>query len=180
MKTIKSMFKAMFVAGLLAFSISSAEAKFTLTFVVNALTATNIFSNFQNPVLVSQASVASATSSQGIVTLYDTTTNVPSTTGYPLWSYQVPAYTNIISYVTNYYVFYTNFYGTTQYSYTNKALIDVTNSVPLSTNYFNSPLFLSAPTNTTVTFTSISAVFNYGIWATNSGTGPATITLTYQ
>lgn len=166
----------------LAFGFTLHAAQ-TVTFVINAGTSTNLYPSFNNPVKVTQAAIASAASSQGNATIYDAPTNFPIWAfwaGQPQWTYTNNAYTNIISYVTNYYVGYTDYYGNARYSYTNKALIDVTNSVGPTTNYYNSPLYLSAGTNNVVTYVNLNAVFMNGIWATNSGTGPATITLTLQ
>jgi hypothetical protein len=174
--------KKLLLICLIAASLS-AQAAQTFTFVINAGTSTNLFPSFNNPVKVTQAAISSGASSQGNATIYDAPTNTPIwawQAGVPLWAYTNAQFTNVISYATNYYVYYTNFYGVTGYSYTNKALIDVTNLVAQSTNYYNAWLYLAAGTNNTVTYVNLSAVYANGIWATNSGTGPATVTLTIQ
>lgn len=180
---MKRLIKKLYViAVLLAFSVELTKAAFTFTFTVQAGTATNIFPSFLNPIKVSQVSLASGASSQAIVQFYDTTTNFPANfqSGVPLWSYTNAPYTNITSYVTNYFTTYTNYYGVVQNSYTNKSLIDVTNSVNTTTNAFPSPLFISAATNATVNYVNLSAIFNSGVWVTNSGTGAGTLVITYQ
>lgn len=176
----KTLIKLSLIAGLAILPALSSKALFTFSLTINAGTSTNLFPAFNNPIKVVSATIASGSTSQGTVAIYDTATNTVQQTGVPLWTYTNAPYTNITFYMTNYFVQYNNFYGVASSSPTNIAMIDITNSVPVLTNYWPLPLTLQAGTNNTVNYVGIAALYNHGMWGTNYGTGPATITITYQ
>jgi hypothetical protein len=96
-----------------------------------------------------------------------------------LWYTNTP-YTNIISFVTNYSVWYTNYFGATNTSMTTNVLVDVTNAV---TGYYSNlyPVRIqgSVPTNATSLAFNGSYWFMNGVWVTNLTATPITLTITY-
>lgn len=94
--------------------------------------------------------------------------------------YTNSAYSNILSYATNYVNTYTNYYGVTNIT-TNLNLVDITNSVAATTNTFPLRISASIPSNSVATiFSGVNYYFTSGAWATNSGSGAVTLTVTYQ
>lgn len=100
--------------------------------------------------------------------------------------YTLGAYSNIVTSVGLYTNIYTNYFGNlTTNSYT--AQTSSTNSVAASTNSYNGILTAQVTANTTLTIGN-AATFPYGstyyfyqgVAVTNSGTGSAVVTLTYQ
>lgn len=89
----------------------------------------------------------------------------------------IPAYSNILSYATNYITIYTNFYGATN-SFTNIALVDYTNSVATVTQSYIQRYNYTVPTNSSLKLDG-SSFFIQGVGITNSGTGSANITMFY-
>lgn len=90
------------------------------------------------------------------------------------------AYSNILSYATNYVTTWTNYYGKVN-SDTNIDLVDITNAVAASTNYYPVRIIGSVPTNNaTAVLSGVNYYFVSGLWVTNSGPGAATFTITYQ
>jgi hypothetical protein len=174
MKFIKS-FAVVAVLGLCAFE---AHAAFSVSQVVlPGNNMTNILSpSINSPIRVLQITATSVTSANVSAMLVDTPTNS--------LTFTTPAYTNTISYATNYISSYTNFYGV-GVSLTNLNLIDVTNNlVPASTNFYSNRISISAMANSSTIIggsgpNGLNYFFNYGIWATNTGTVPITITVTY-
>jgi hypothetical protein len=159
------------IAGMLTVAtISSSAVTISSTLAIG--TMTNLLSVYNGSAKVIQIAVTASTSTNAAVMLYDCPSNI--------LTYINPAYTNTISYGTNYISSWTNFYGVVQ-SWTNTALYDVTNNLVLSTT--NSyPARLSAATlaNTTTYYNNQNYYFNQGVWATNTGPGVVTVTLTYQ
>lgn len=94
-------------------------------------------------------------------------------------TYTNPAYVVYSSYQTNYITTYTNYYGVTN-SFTNVAMVDyyVTNSAV--TNAYPIRFTATAITNTTSIFDGVNYYFQNGLWVTNTGNGPLTLTITYQ
>jgi hypothetical protein len=91
-----------------------------------------------------------------------------------------PAYIQVTSYATNYYQVWTNYYNVVNYSITNVALIDVTNTVAASTNLQGAVFNLTVGTNSTATFI-LSKQFYRGITFTNIGTAKTpTVSFTYS
>lgn len=95
--------------------------------------------------------------------------------------YTNAAYSNTLSYATNYVITYTNYYGRTN-NLTNLVLVDVTNNLVAATtnNYPQRLIFALAGSNTSVRFDQVNYYFVEGLWVTNSGPGAVTLTITYQ
>jgi hypothetical protein len=91
------------------------------------------------------------------------------------------AYSNTLSYATNYVITYTNYYGRTN-NLTNIMLVDLTNNlVAATTNFFPQRVILSIPSNVaSVKYDQVNYYFNEGLWVTNSGPGAVSVTITYQ
>ena len=156
-----------------AFGASAFAGSTTVTVVPGGFT--NLLTLFPGFAYVQQVSVTASTATNVSVLILDTPTNS--------LTYVVPAYTNYVKYATNYFTYYTNYYGATTYSYTNFALLTLTNSTPQATNNYPVRISAAALANTTVTYGSVAGLsyfFDYGIWATNTGSGNATITILYQ
>lgn len=123
---------------------------------------------------VSQFILTATTATNANVLIYDTYTNR---------TFQiVQPYTNTISYATNQISIVTNYFNVIQ-NYTNLVLLDITNNaVPLGTNNFNPTVGGNAPANTSIVLGSpfVNYWFHQGIWVTNTGSGAASVTLTYQ
>lgn len=154
---------------LCTFSVKAATTSFSVT----SGAVSNISLLLGTGAKVSQVVLTSSSTTTGKAVLYDTTniglTNV------------VGAYSTITSYATNYITTWTNYYGYTN-SVTNISLIDVTNSVAATTNALTAILTLTAPTNSTVTYSSLGVLFQNGVTisnATSPGAGTITGTITY-
>lgn len=142
----------------------------TVTTTVNPNGFVNLLTAFPGSTYIKQVTISANTTNAAVLIL-DTPTNA--------LTYVNPAYTNTISYATNYITSWTNFYGVAQ-STTNIALIDVTNNVVASvTNSYPIRLSVSALASTTVPYNNVNTYFNRGIWATNSSSGVATVIITY-
>lgn len=130
-----------------------------------------VVSGLSGTLKVTQVSLQSPANNTSSVIVYDTTTN--------LIHFATPAYSVASSYATNLITTYTNFFGATVLE-TNLVLVDITTAMP--TNVWTAPTVfnLSAATNGNVNYTALSSYFYRGIWATNSGSGNATVTVTYQ
>jgi hypothetical protein len=90
------------------------------------------------------------------------------------------AYTNTISYATNYVNLWTNSYGVVNGT-TNLALIDNTNNVvPASTNLYPSRVGVGCLGGSVAVFQGVNYYFENGIWFTNTGSGTEQITIIYQ
>lgn len=139
--------------------------------IVPANTMTNFILLSGNPTKVLSVSAATFSTNSANIFIYDTPTNQ--------FLYTNAAYTNILSYATNWINTWTNYYGRTN-SVTNIALIDVTNTVTGTTNSYNLEFAASIGTNATVTANNVNAVFTYGVWVTNQSVGASTVTITYQ
>jgi hypothetical protein len=160
--------KKLFISALLGVSVITASAN-SVTTVLNPGVFTNLLSGFNQSVLVKQV-VISANSTNAAAQLIDSPTNT--------LTYVNAAYTNTISYATNYVSSWTNYYGVTQ-SYTNLQLVDVSNPVAASTNSYPVRMGVACLAGSTATYGNVNYYFNRGIWATNTSTGIATITIVY-
>ena len=153
--------------GALALSLVGLTSKAAqLTAYVNPGTYTNVLSLLPNngSLTVKAISVTAPAAGSPVLTFIDSPTNQ--------LTYTNSAYTNRISYATNYITSWTNFYGVAQ-STTNIALVTTTNAVSASTNLWPVRFVTAVPTNTTVVFTGVNYYFESGMWVTNSGTGAA-------
>lgn len=156
------------LSGLLSQSMFAASA--TLTIGANVMTNFSLLS-LSVPVKVTSVQVNTQSTNAAVVYFIDTFTNQTL--------YTNAAYTNIISYATNYINTWTNYYGVTN-SVTNKALIDVTNSVIATTNLWPVRYSASVGTNTTVLTDQLNAQFFTGLWITNQSAGSVNVTVTFQ
>lgn len=160
----------------LILSLLLAVSCFQLTAATTSLTIasgvmTNIPLILQGNVKLTQIALASTGTNVVSVQFIDTYTNA--------LSYTNAGYTNILSYATNYISTWTNYYGATN-SWTNISLVDITNNVAGTTNLFPVRIIMATPTNTTTRIDSVPYFFTSGVWVTNTGTGNANLTVTYQ
>jgi hypothetical protein len=124
---------------------------------------------------VTQVIVSASATNVANLKFVDTLTNSLTVTN--------AAYTNILTYATNVTQIYTNYYGVIQTNILTNQLVDVTNTVAAATNNCNIPLSYNVATNATVTTSSAGYYFVNGLWITNAaapGSGPATVSITYQ
>lgn len=161
--------KNILISLVLGVSIITASA-LSVTTVVQPNTMTNLLTGFNQPFKLTQVIITANTNNASVL-MVDSITNA--------LTYTNAAYTNILSYATNYIATWTNFYGTTN-STTNIALIDITNSVAATTNSYPVRLGIAAVANASAKFDQVNYYFNNGIWATNTSSGIATITITGQ
>lgn len=105
------------------------------------------------------------------VAVYDSPTNN--------FTYTNASYSILYTYVTNAITLYTNYWGATN-SFTNAALVSVTNTVAASTNNYTAKFVAGAPTNASALYNQGTYTFNNGVWATNTGPSTITITVTYE
>lgn len=120
---------------------------------------------------ITQIIVTATTTNNAYVTLVDTPTNS--------LVYTNPSYVTWGSYQTNYITTYTNYYGVTN-AFTNIAMVDYYITNAASTNPYPVRVTASALTNTSSIFDGVNYYFVNGVWATNTGVGAATVTITYQ
>lgn len=137
-------------------------------------TLTNVLTFSQNGSVRVTQIIVNALSTTNVSGMFiDTYTN---------WlAYTNAAYTNTISYATNYVNLWTNFYGVVNGT-TNLALIDNTNNVvPASTNLFPSRVGVGCLGGSVAVFSGVNYYFENGIWFTNTSvSGTAQITVIYQ
>ena len=137
--------------------------------------ASGVMTNFpiqSGSVKITQILMSSATTNYSTsIQFVDTYTN---------WLvYTNAAYSNILSYATNYTLNWTNYYGAVN-SWTNLTLVDLTNSVAGTTNNFPTRILTSIGTNSSLKFDNVNYYFQNGLWITNSGPGAVSFTITYQ
>ncbi len=167
-KNMKKLIISVVVAA--AIGLGSIHAA-TVTTVLLTGQFTNLLTGFPGSTYIKSYTISAATNS-ATVYVYDTPTNK--------FAYTNGAYTyRQISVTNNYITSWTNYYGVAQ-SYTNIALFS-TNLVTsaATTNSYPIRAVLGAASGTTVQYPNQQQVYNYGIWATNAGSGIATITITY-
>jgi hypothetical protein len=167
MKNIKNLFFSLLVT----LGIVSSVQGFTLSQTFTANQFTNFTSMLPGPVKVTQIILVSSSTNNSSVQFWDTPTNTQVFTN--------SAYTNLISYATNYVSTWTNYYGATN-SVTNISLIDATNTVAATTNNYPLRISLAAGTNASIRADNVNYYFTSGVWVSNVSTNPATITITFQ
>jgi len=160
--------KFIIALSIIGLAISLQAASVTVTVLPS--TATNVLGNLFGGYAKITSVTLVANPTNTAVVLYDAPTNN--------WSYTTPAYTNTISYATNYVNSYTNYYGVTTLI-TNLALVDVANTVAASTNTYPARVGVSALASTTTTINPTAYVFENGVWATNNSSGIATLTVSF-
>jgi len=141
-----------------------------------------VFTNFPNlaptlfPLRVTQVLIANQTTNAQTLWLYDINTNILTNV--------VAAYTNTVSYLTNYSFIVTNYYGNITTN-TNYVLFDNTNNaVAAVTNTILPKVIITCPASSSfVSPAGVSYWFYSGLWITNTGSAqgtPIAVTLTYQ
>lgn len=151
-----------------AIKVSAATATLTIT---NG-TMTNLVTLINGSLKVTQFVLTSAGTNYGTVSVYDTYTN--------RFFYTNSAYSNILTYATNYVSVWTNYYGVTNTVTNGGSLIDVTNSVAGTTNTFPIRMVVSVGTNATTTVNNPGIIFNDGMWITNGSGSILSLVITYQ
>lgn len=159
-----------FIVSLLLGVGIAANAALSTTVVVQPNTYTNLLSLNSGSAIVTFASVTANTTNASVIFV-----DAPTNTLF----YTNAAYIGVTSYATNYIQSWTNYYGVVNY-WTNMTLLDVTNTVAASTNFYNRPITASALASTTTTLNPLAANFEYGIWVTNNSSGIATVTIQYR
>lgn len=126
----------------------------------------------QGSLKVTQVILTASTATNTTVQLWDTYTNQTLFTN--------TAYSNILTYVTNYVSTWTNYYGVTNKVTNTASLVDITNLVAGTTNSFNQAMVLSAVASTSIRVDAVNYYFQNGLWITNTSSGNAVVTITYQ
>lgn len=126
----------------------------------------------QGSLKVTQVILTASTATNTTVQLWDTYTNQTLFTN--------AAYSNILTYVTNYVSTWTNYYGVTNKVTNTASLVDITNLVAGTTNSFNQAMVLSAVASTSIRVDAANYYFQNGLWITNTSSGNAVVTITYQ
>lgn len=161
--------KKLFVASLLIAAVISVNAASTSTTVATT-TCSNLVTLIRGPGTISSITFQSPSASVGSAQLYDSSTTA--------LTYTNAAYTTVSAYATNLVSLWTNYYGRTNYV-TNIVLMQLTNTVAASTNYFPLLLTMSAGTNTAVTYSGLNMNFQSGLAVTNTGAGTIQVTVGY-
>ena len=164
--------KKILISALMGISLIASATSVSTTIVpggvFNLVSASPNFGSF----LVRQVAITATTATNALVALLD----APSTNTL----YVNPAYTNRLSYGTNWNIAWTNFYGVVQTNTTPiTALIDITNTVPAATNSYATRLIAGAAANSTAVFQGVNYYFDNGVLLTNQGSGTATVVITY-
>ncbi len=154
-------------------SLGSAVAVYGTTFTVTVLpgTATNLYTG---PCLVKQVVLSSIDTTNSTAYLFDST-------AYTNLAYVLPAYSNTVSYATNYINTWTNYWGAVTIT-TNLALIDATNTlVAASTNAYPIKFSGSVTAGTSYKVDQVYVPYIMGLQATNPATsGKVVFTVTIQ
>lgn len=159
-----------FVASIiLAFSPQAQAANFATN--ITAGTFTNLALLINGSAKVTQFIITSTGTNYGTLSIYDSPTNSVL--------YTNAAYTNILTYVTNYVSVWTNYYGRTNTVTNSASLVDVTNSVAGTTNTYPLRVVESVGTNVSATVNG-SFLFQNGISVSNGSGSTLTISATYQ
>src|SRR5678815_3108655 len=172
---INNMLKKFFVSlGLAVGLVLSAQGAATSTTVSNTImTNFSLLSTPARPIKILNVTITTPAATAGRFTFYDTPTNVTVFTNL--------GYTNIGTYVTNYIAVWTNYYGATNY-WTNRSLVQFSNTVASNNYSYNAEIDVYVPTNSSITLNGVNALFTFGCWVTNNGTGTGvpTVSVTYQ
>lgn len=184
MKNIFNSTKKAVLAVSLGIGITFSSHAGTAAVTVNAGTMTNLFSLTANQgsVLIRQMILAPASgTAPQTLSFIDTPTN--------LLVFTTAAYSNKVSYATNYVQVWTNYYGLVQSNNfwgnnvvtTNFQLVDITNSVPQATNNYAVRFSVAIPTNSPpLIYNAINQYYDQGVWVTNSAAnGSATVTIVW-
>ena len=157
--------------GLFASLSISSFAAATTSVVISTASMSNMLGTATGSALVTQIILTAPANNTASIKLIDSVTNI--------LAYTNSAYATIGSYATNYITSYTNFFGSVN-SFTNIALVDYSNYVAAATVNYPTMVTLTAATNSSIVMSAQQLYFNNGIWATNLGSGNATLTLNYS
>lgn len=120
---------------------------------------------------ITQVILTSPAAASSRINIYDSPTNV--------FTWTNAAYQTVTPTITNFITSYVNYYGATN-TFTNVALIAVTNTVAANTNNYSLVFAGVAATNSSATYDG-PYFFRNGAWATNATVGgTATVTITYE
>lgn len=156
---------------LLSTSIVSNAAVATLTIAPGVMTNVPFLGGVSSA-KITQFVLTSSGTNYGQVSVIDTFTN--------RFFYTNSAYSNILTYVTNYVSTWTNYYGYTNNVTNSASLVDITNSVAGTTNSFPTNMVVSVGTNATTTVNNPGIVFRDGVWVTNGSGSTLSLVVTYQ
>jgi len=162
---MKKLFFSLFVAGSV---LSINAASVTASYTIPPLASTNLPTLLGGSLTLNSATIQATNVSS--LNVYDWYTNVFFQTN--------QAYIQTTSIVTNYITIYTNYYGATN-TWTNKVLLDYTNTVAAVTNALPVIFAWSAASNTTVQFQNLNARFQDGFSCTNTSANTFILTLQY-
>lgn len=123
------------------------------------------------PVKITQIAITAPANNTASIRIHDSPTN----SAY----YTNASYVSDASYVTNYTTIYTNFFGVVNTN-TYNALVHYSITNAATTNLYPVRFTGSTATNTTSVFDGVNYWFINGPWATNTGSGSVTVTVTYQ
>lgn len=154
----------------LATLLSLQASAVTVALTIASGVATNIIPGFGSA-KITQIIASTTGTNTATFNIFDSPTNQ--------FLYTNAAYTNIISYGTNYVTTYTNYYGVTN-SFTNLALFDASNTNAASTNFYPLRINVTAPSNSVTRLDNVNYYFINSPWVTNLGSGNITLTVTYQ
>lgn len=164
---MKNLIKSLLVAGLVSFAGYVNASTVSVTVTNGAMT--NLIP-VAGSVKISQIVASCSGTNFATFQIYDTSgTNT---------IYTNSAYTNTISYATNYVTVYTNYYNVSN-SFTNIALIDLSVSNAATTNFYPLRIASAIPSNSVVKFDTVNYNFVNGAWVTNLGQGTVILTVTY-
>jgi len=165
-------------------SISAFASSYSVTIASGTMTNLMSFGPNNGSILAKQFIVTATTGTNFTAAIVDCPTNN--------LSYTTLGYTNVIRYATNGILTWTNFYGVVQSNnyvggtlLTNWWLVDITNNaVGQATNSYPVRLYVAAPASGSATYGPVSGqvngyYFNDGIWVTNTGVSPGTVTVVY-
>ena len=165
------MIRKFLVGALLSASLVVGHAA-TFSLTVVPATFTNLLPFINGSVKVTSFTITAPTATAANATFVDSANGS--------LAYTNSAYTNTIRYATNNVISWTDFYGVAR-SVTNMQLIDVTNNyVAPSTNAWPVRFVAAVAGSTSSTYNGVNYYFNDGIWVTNTASGNAIVTITYQ
>lgn len=160
------------LASLLIIGSIVAASAATITVTVPPAGFTNLLSVVGGVAKITQINVTASTATNTTVAILDTPTNA--------LTYVVPAYTNRLIYGTNYTQIYTNYFGVLTTNIMTNVLTSVSQTVAATTNNYPVRVTQSALASTTSSIDGVNYYFINGVWATNTSSGNASVTITYQ
>jgi len=163
--------KRLFILASLFASLSAFAVSGSVTVSIAAAGMTNVLAPLRGSAQITQVILTAPANNTASVTMVDSVTNI--------LTYTNASYITLGSYVTNYITTYTNFFGTVN-SFTNAALVDYSITNAATAYSYPNLLTVTAGTNSSVMIP-YPQTFNFrnGVYATNTGSGSLTLTVTY-